>query len=224
MLRSELNELFSKFKDVHKQLSDFAAGSSDENFDLVQARNEFGALKLQLLENASRLTREQSEYLEKAKTILVTPRFKLQRIRTLSESRLQPLLLDSSSSSSRDLSFVSTSNPANSSVMDDSKETEKSDASATATSGSDECVRRIRLLEIKLEMEEEMDEFEEQRWNLEKKKREKRRALLRKAVAEGFAESVIDDLSKDAVPDKLTSNPDPSAPPPLPPVSSLIQL
>ena len=66
MLRSELNELFSKFKDVHKQLSDFAAGSSDENFDLVQARNEFGALKLQLLENASRLTREQNEYLEKA--------------------------------------------------------------------------------------------------------------------------------------------------------------
>ena len=218
MLRSELNELFSKFKDVHKQLSDFAAGSSDENFDLLQTRNEFGALKLQLLENSSRLTKE-SEYLEKAKTILVTPRFKLQRIRTLSESRLQPLLLDSSSSSSRDLSFVSTSNPANSSVMDDSKETEKSDASATATSGSDECVRRIRLLEIKLEMEEEMDEFEEQRWNLEKKKREKRRALLRKAVAEGFAESVIDDLSKDAVPDKLTSNPDPSTPP-LPPVSS----
>ena len=64
-----------------------------------------------------------------------------------------------------------------------------------------------------------MDEFEEQRWNLEKKKREKRRALLRKAVAEGFAESVIDDLSKDAVPDKLTSNPDPSTSP-LPPVSS----
>ena len=99
MLRSELNELFNKFKDVHKRLSDFAAGSSDENFDLVQTRNEFGALKLQLLENASRLTREQSEYLDKAKTILCTPQFKLQRIRTLSESsRPQSLLLDSSSS------------------------------------------------------------------------------------------------------------------------------
>ena len=98
MLRSELNELFNKFKDVHKQLSDFATGSSDENFDLLQTRNEFGALKLQLLENASRLTKEQSEYLEKAKTILVTSRFKLQRIRTMSESRPQPLLLDSSSS------------------------------------------------------------------------------------------------------------------------------
>ena len=153
MLRSELNDLFNKFKEAHQRLLSFAAGSSDESFDLDHAREEYNALKVELLENASRLTKDQSEYLEKARTVLHTPRFKLQRIRSRSSSRSRadPKIQshdDSSSSSSRDLSFSSTFNPANS-FMDDGKETEKSadkdgvvSVGAAGTSSSLKCVCR----------------------------------------------------------------------------------
>ena len=247
MLRSELNDLFNKFKEVHQRLLSFAAGGSEESFDLNHTQEEYNALKVELLENASRLTKDQSEYLEKARTVLRTPRFKLQRIRSRSSSRswADPKIQshnDSSSSSSRDLSFSSTFNPTNSSIMDDGKETEKSadkdgvvSVGAAGTSSSLECVRRARLLEIRLEMEEDMEEMEDEKLQLEdqrrklemqkrdveKKKRERRRALLRKAVAEGFVDSVIDDLSKDGFSDKSMSNPDPLVCPPPPAPQSL---
>ena len=124
MLRSELNDLFAKFKEAHQRLLSFAAGSSDESFDLDHAREEYNALKVELLENASRLTKDQSEYLEKARTVLHTPRFKLQRIRSRSSSRSRadPKIQshdDSSLSSSRDLLFATTSNPSDSFTMAD---------------------------------------------------------------------------------------------------------
>ena len=157
MLRSELNDLFNKFKEAHRRLLSFAAGSSDESFDLDHAREEYNALKVELLENASRLTKDQSEYLEKARTVLHTPRFKLQRIRSRSSSRSRadPKIQshdDSSLSSSRDLSFATTSNPSDSFIMADGKGTEKSTSVEDSASGADECTRQMRLLEIRLEM------------------------------------------------------------------------
>ena len=158
MLRSELNSLFAKFKETHRLLLDFAAGHSEEGFELSRIQGEFATLKEELSGHTSLLTKEQSDYIEQAKSLLSTPRFKLQRIRSrsLSQSRSAPRSqtvpldsLSSSTSSSRDHSFVSTSNNANSSVMSD-KEAGK-DAGGEEAAGktsSDESDRRARLLEM----------------------------------------------------------------------------
>ena len=176
MLRSELNDLFAKFKAAHQRLLSFAAGDSDESPDVNQTQEEYNALKVELLENVSRLSKDQSEYLEKARTVLHTPRFKLQRIRSRSVSQSRA---HSQIRTHDDSSFISTSTQSNSSVMEVGKVAEKTvgEVEVEATlppSTTDECTRQLRLLELKLELEEEMDEMEDEKLVFERQVQEQK--------------------------------------------------
>ena len=122
MRRSELNEVFSKFKTAHARLSSLSIGDSGDEDEFQQAKDEFNTLLSQLSEHLELFDQAQKDYILSSSSLAFQHRLKV-RARSLSQSRSrnssisQPAAESSTSSIATEASFSSLS-PTPSADMD----------------------------------------------------------------------------------------------------------
>ena len=213
MRRSELNEVFNKFKTAHARLSSLSVGDSGDEDEFQLAKDDFNALLSQLSEHLELFDQEQKDFILSSSSLAFQHRLKV-RARSLSQSRSRspsasrPSAEASTSSISSEPSFssLSSTQPLE---MDSAaeKNAEKSAGKSGASDVSgDEVAKKMSLLELQFEAEEAVEAFEDdqqmlqderrklederrkledERRLIEQKHRQKRREILRKATSHG---------------------------------------